>query len=473
MYLGKEQACGALCGPGADSPVHLRERDVHYACQSFWYEHFATIDECEAAVAKERKALAAELCDSTLCATEAPPDVAAKTGRGIVFTGGRQHWPLIKSMIKRFDAPKSQIEVFVDRQADVDDCKRNFGGSATCKAPREDPKILPQFYAGKKYTYKPVAVLDSSFAEVLFMDADINPLLDPRFLFDSCEYKKTGAVFFPDLFGAGCEKVKWVNKRALSGQSGWPNHAMWSIINHKWSPQWPLAQEFESGLFVVDTKRHWRALRVSKFLTESATVQNMVYGDKEAFKFGFLAARSSFTLGPDAPSQIFSVHLPGPKSKLSELTVPDSNTSPEWHRVGELQQFRGHYVFAHHLPRPVAHLFDAAPKRPLLMAVPVDRAKLSAPYNYSYCNSAYDGYLQRGFLKEGRNTLHAVPKAAQTSATWAKPPSSAQPGASGAGLVEGLGALRCVDFCERRDDGNCKVGCRVYDEAFRKAGMGP
>jgi hypothetical protein len=246
---------------------------------------------------------------------------------------------------------------------------------------------------------------------------------------------------------------------------------MWSVINHKWSPQWPLAQEFESGLFVVDTKRHWRALRVSKFLTESATVQNMVYGDKEAFKFGFLAARSSFTLGPDAPSQIFSVHLPGPKYKLSELTVADSQKSPEWHRVGELQQFRGSYVFAHHLPRPAAHLFDAAPKRPLLMAVPVDRAKLPAPFNYSYCNSAYDGYWQKSFLKEGRNTLHAVPKAAQPSAVWAKPPSADKPGGSGRGLVEGLGALRCVDFCERRDDGNCKVGCRVYDEAFKKAGM--
>jgi hypothetical protein len=211
----------------------------------------------------------------------------------------------------------------------------------------------------------------------------------------------------------------------------------------------------------------------------------MVYGDKEAFKFGFLAARSSFTLGPDAPSQIFSVHLPGPKYKLSELTVADSQKSPEWHRVGELQQFRGNYVFAHHLPRPAAHLFDAAPKRPLLIAVPVDRAKLSAPWNYSYCNSAYDGYSHLAFLKEGRNTLHAVPKAAQSSAKWAKPPSASNTGGSGAGLVEGLGALRCVDFCERSKgslptingkkagEGNCKVGCRVYDEAFKTAGMHP
>ena len=199
----------------------------------------------------------------------------------------------------------------------------------------------------------------------------------------------------------------------------------------------------------------------------------------------FLAARSSFTLGPDAPSQLFSVHLPGPKSKLSELTVRDSEKNPEWHRVGELQQFRGSYVFAHHLPRPAAHLFDQAPKRPLLMSVPVDRAKLQAPYNYSYCNYAYDGYHQKAFLKEGRNTLHAVPKAAQTSVTWAKPPSREQPGASGAGLVDGLGALRCVDFCERRDfyadkdtlsmnfGVNCTVGCRLYDEAFLAAGMHP
>ena len=55
----------------------------------------------------------------------------------------------------------------------------------------------------------------------------------------------------------------------------------------------------------------------------------------------------------------------------------------------------------------------------------------------------------------------------------------------GAGLVEGLAALRCVDFCERRDfyadkdtlsmnfGVNCTVGCRLYDEAFLAAGMHP
>src|SRR5690606_30657691 len=42
------------------------------------------------------------------------------------------------------------------------------------------------------------AVLNSKYREVLSLDADNVPIIDPTFLFTTPEYRDTGAIFWPD-----------------------------------------------------------------------------------------------------------------------------------------------------------------------------------------------------------------------------------------------------------------------------------
>ena len=46
---------------------------------------------------------------------------------------------------------------------------------------------------------KPFSIIHSEFKEVLFLDADNVPVRDPSFLFDTEEYRRFGAVFWPDF----------------------------------------------------------------------------------------------------------------------------------------------------------------------------------------------------------------------------------------------------------------------------------
>ncbi len=85
------------------------------------------------------------------------------------------------------------------------------------------------------------AILHSRFREVLLLDADNVPVVNPRFLFDTPEYKETGAIFWPDIGSLGPEKDIWKI-------TGVPYVA---------------APDFESGQIVVDKKRCWKALQLA------------------------------------------------------------------------------------------------------------------------------------------------------------------------------------------------------------------
>lgn len=98
------------------------------------------------------------------------------------------------------------------------------------------------------YALKPFALLHSSFREVLFLDADNTPERDPAFLFDSPEFRETGAIFWPDL--ADC---------ALA-----PELAAFGV------PDVPDPINWESGQIVLDKKRAWRALSLSNWFNAQA-----------------------------------------------------------------------------------------------------------------------------------------------------------------------------------------------------------
>lgn len=126
---------------------------------------------------------------------------------------------------------------------------------------------------------KPYAILHSPFREVLFLDADNVPLVNPEFLFDTPPFRTTGAIFWPD-FGHG------TNSKSA---------AIWRSCGLREPPE----PEFESGQIVVDKQRCWRALCLALWFNENSDFYyQYLHGDKETFHLAFRKLNQPYSLVP-------------------------------------------------------------------------------------------------------------------------------------------------------------------------------
>jgi glycosyltransferase involved in cell wall biosynthesis len=109
---------------------------------------------------------------------------------------------------------------------------------------------------------KPFAILNSSFKEVLLLDADNVPVIDPTFLFQTPEYADSGAIFWPDYSRLRRDRPIW----ELCG------------VKYRNEP------EFETGQIVVNKERCWNALQLTMWYNEhSDFFYRFIHGDKETF----------------------------------------------------------------------------------------------------------------------------------------------------------------------------------------------
>lgn len=95
------------------------------------------------------------------------------------------------------------------------------------------------------FALKTLAVINSSFEEVLFIDADNFAVRDPSFLFDELSYRWTGACFWPDVWDVNAEGMSW------------------SVLGIPAREE----SEWETGQMVIHKRRTWRALSLVRHLT--------------------------------------------------------------------------------------------------------------------------------------------------------------------------------------------------------------
>lgn len=113
---------------------------------------------------------------------------------------------------------------------------------------------------------KPFAMLHSPFREVLLLDADNVPVVDPECLFETREYRECGALFWPDAEGLGMEP-------AILDLCGVAHAEMRPI---------------ESGQIVIDKERCWRELNLAMWFNEqSEFFYRYMYGDTETYGLAF------------------------------------------------------------------------------------------------------------------------------------------------------------------------------------------
>jgi len=121
---------------------------------------------------------------------------------------------------------------------------------------------------------KPYSIIHSRFQEVLFLDADNVPVVNPGFLFETPQFQQTGAIFWPD-YG-----------RLEKSQIIWDNCGLTR----------PEGPEFESGQIVVDKQRCWQALSLCMWFNEhSDFYYQHLHGDKETFHLAFHKMNKSFS----------------------------------------------------------------------------------------------------------------------------------------------------------------------------------
>lgn len=120
---------------------------------------------------------------------------------------------------------------------------------------------------------KVFAVRNSSFREVLYLDADSYPVRDPTFLFDEPKYSEHGSIFWADQFLMDLKKE------------------VWDTVGVPYLKE----PDFESGQFVVDKLRCWKALCLTHWMNQRSNYYyDLFWGDKSTFHLCWRALKMNY-----------------------------------------------------------------------------------------------------------------------------------------------------------------------------------
>lgn len=143
----------------------------------------------------------------------------------------------------------------------------------------------------KRFSNKWIASLFNSFEEMILMDCDAVPFLEPELFFNATEYKETGAFFFKDRLID--EYIKTSDLKFY--QKLFPLEEEFSLFGLQHSPDAIDLKDFlefghkhimESGLVILKRKDHFPGLLISTCLQLWKETSEPFYGDKELFWLG-------------------------------------------------------------------------------------------------------------------------------------------------------------------------------------------
>jgi ADP-heptose:LPS heptosyltransferase len=204
-------------------------------------------------------------------------------GRGVVICGGgvkyfTNAWVCI-NMLRHFGC-QLPIQLWYLGPREMDNrmkaLMQPLGVECVDAHKIQNPVPIRQFHG---WTLKPFAILRSCFREVLFLDADNVPVVNPEFLFDTPEFRRQGAIFWPDYDCSNRKKAR----------------PAWRSCNLR-QPKEP---EFESGQMVLDKNRCAHALRLTLWFNENSDFYyHHIHGDKETFHMAFRKLNVSYALIP-------------------------------------------------------------------------------------------------------------------------------------------------------------------------------
>lgn len=170
----------------------------------------------------------------------------------------------------------------------------------------------------KRFVAKIHAIYHSTFDRVLFLDADNVPVRDPIFLFESPEFEKTGAIFWPDFWHPG---------NSIFGIHG--NSLLWELLDMPFVDMF----EQESGQLVVDRRRHAAPLELVRFYAlhrpDFFSSLRLVWGDKDLFRFAWLKLEIPFTMIQTPPGMAGTIFDSFLRSDFCGMTMVQHDADEE------------------------------------------------------------------------------------------------------------------------------------------------
>lgn len=277
------------------------------------------------------------------------------SGRGIVIPAGHEKSVnRTKIILRMLNKLGSQLPVEIAYWSDVElleDARHQLQAirpDLLFNDLSRDDAPLPTFYSPlNNFHLKIPAIINSRFAEVLLLDSDNIPVMDPVELFESDTYKEYGTIFWPDI----------VRTRR--------QNPIWAITNTQCKmDEW----EQESGQLLVDKRKYWYHLQLSTwFETEHKLYyERLLLGDKDMFRFAWHALKTKYgrpsrwvtsvgtvSLGEAGKNEkffcghTFAQHHPDPAGKVAflhgGLLKTMSNAVIEWqldHQGGIFQAYK-------------------------------------------------------------------------------------------------------------------------------------
>jgi alpha 1,2-mannosyltransferase len=145
-------------------------------------------------------------------------------------------------------------------------------GKVQVKTITGNPKDFISVYGHSHgWACKIYALLESSYQENLWIDADNCPIQDPTYLFDDIEYREKGSLFWrdivsPDVANQYCD-----------------NSIMWPIFNIPVNDAEPL----ESGQLLLNKTKCWLEFALVRYYSDNCEIYYNFGGDKEVFKLAW------------------------------------------------------------------------------------------------------------------------------------------------------------------------------------------
>ncbi len=189
------------------------------------------------------------------------------TGRGIVTcAGGHRYftcvWVLIW-VLRRVHGSQLPIQVWHLGRAEMSDAMRLLLEEQDVEVVDAET-VLHSYPAtiGGGWPLKPYAIAHSRFRQVLFLDADTVPLIDPSSILDWELYRQSGLLFWPDIIDVRKTNPIWASL-------GLAPRGCISI---------------DSGIIAIDKERHWNLLdRAILFNEHWRDTYRCLHGDKDTF----------------------------------------------------------------------------------------------------------------------------------------------------------------------------------------------
>ncbi|GFR44947.1 hypothetical protein Agub_g6038, partial [Astrephomene gubernaculifera] len=207
-------------------------------------------------------------------------------------------------------------------------------------------------YSGKVY-----ALAVSRFREVLMLDADSLPLLDPAALFDDPRFVQYGSLFWPDAWTGLAD-------RAVFGMYGMNGDRAESVLR---LGRGAGRRDSESGQLLLDRSRHLDVLEALLLLNRHPDANKpLLWGDKDSFWLAFAAVGKAHCFGQVAVPPAAFLHW-SPDKLLTKAT---RTAGPGWLLAGFVQNIEdvpyvyGSMVNGTTTPVPAAAAPPGRPVRP-------------------------------------------------------------------------------------------------------------